>query len=433
MAPKPVTTLPRPFFQKKGRQVRSLTVVRDGPNIPEPSRWVPWPRVSVMPILSAGMLSDGEGDGLAEGIPSVLEAGPALHLTSGRAALYHALAGYGIGPGDSVLLPAYHCTAMVEPVIKCGATPVFFRVNDDLTADLDDIARKADAHTRALVLPHYFGFPQGLGGVRGLCADRGIKLIEDCAHAFFGRLDGRPVGAYGDCAIASIWKFFPVIEGGTLISQDPALRAGQVRTPSRYQDIVEAGAALDEAIYYGRLGWLWPASRAAAAVRHAGRLIGRLVPRAAGGLSPAALRASDGADDAVWRYHTSRFTAAVTRRASHARIKKRRRAHYLQVLEALGDLPGVRPLHAVLPETVVPFMVPFWIERLDELFPRFEDAGVPTQRFGQFLWNGLDASVCPASDGWSHHGLQLPCHQELTPLEVDWMVETTRAIVAGRR
>ena len=39
-----------------------------------------------------------------------------------------ALKQMGIGPGDTVLVPSYHCASMIEPVIWAGATPLFYRI-----------------------------------------------------------------------------------------------------------------------------------------------------------------------------------------------------------------------------------------------------------------------------------------------------------------
>ncbi len=53
---------------------------------------------------------------------SVLDLGPAVGLTGARAGIAQALRAQGIGPGHEVLVPAYHCIAMIEPVTFCGAT-----------------------------------------------------------------------------------------------------------------------------------------------------------------------------------------------------------------------------------------------------------------------------------------------------------------------
>ena len=49
--------------------------------------------------------------------------------------------------------------------------------------------------------------------IRQFCVERGIALIEDCAHAMFGEADGKPIGAHGHYAIASLTKFLPTVDG----------------------------------------------------------------------------------------------------------------------------------------------------------------------------------------------------------------------------
>ena len=50
-----------------------------------------------------------------------------------------------------------------------------------------------------------------------MCDEKGLYLLEDCAHSYFGETGGRPVGAWEDFAIASPRKFFPISDGGFLI------------------------------------------------------------------------------------------------------------------------------------------------------------------------------------------------------------------------
>ncbi len=80
---------------------------------------------------------------------------------------------------------------------------------------------------------------------------------------------------------------------------------------------------------------------------------------------------------------------------------------------------------------VVPYMVPLRIADLRRLFAILEDRAIPMQRFGQFLFPGLDEAFCPVSSDLSHHGLQLPCHQSLQEEEIQWMVEQLWDICRG--
>ncbi|MGH7163730.1 MAG: DegT/DnrJ/EryC1/StrS family aminotransferase, partial [Planctomycetota bacterium] len=111
--------------------------------------------------------------------PCVLDAGDVRFGVGGRTAIALALRRLDIGPGAKVLAPAYHCTAMIEPIVAAGAEPVFYRVREDTSVDLEDAAAKADGAARALLAVHYFGWPQDGGALRAFCDARGWALLED--------------------------------------------------------------------------------------------------------------------------------------------------------------------------------------------------------------------------------------------------------------
>ena len=67
----------------------------------------------------------------------------AVAVSSGTAALPAALAGYGIGPGDEVLLPAVSVIMPLAAVTATGARPVLVDAGPGgEPVDLDDLAAK---------------------------------------------------------------------------------------------------------------------------------------------------------------------------------------------------------------------------------------------------------------------------------------------------
>lgn len=369
------------------------------------------------PVLSAGTL------GLARGVPSVLDAGRATHTVSGRMALALALERLGIGRGARVLLPSYHCTALVEPVVRAGAVPVFYALRRDLSADLDDLARKAQG-ARALLAVHYFGFPQEMAALRAFCDARGIALIEDCAHAFFGTCGGRPMGAHGDVAVASTWKFFAVREGGCLVARGPASR---LSGPGLRYEAKSMMNALERAWEMGRL----PVLRAMAGplFRLKDRLRDRR-KRGGGGAGAASDVPTGGLEfDESWLgRRPSRFTRFILAFSNRRRIARLRRENYAILLDGFHGLPGTKALFPALPDGVVPYVFPLLVE--DEgVFPALKRRGVPIVRFGEFLWEGVED---PVALEYSRKVLQFPCHQEMTRAEIDWIVaEVREAVLKG--
>jgi dTDP-4-amino-4,6-dideoxygalactose transaminase len=102
-------------------------------------------------------------------------------LPSTRVALGVGMRAVGVAPGDRVLMPAYHCRALVELAFWCGAEVDYYRVRDDLSADLDDLESRCGPATKCVVIVHYFGFPQPRTRLREFCTSRSIALVEDCA------------------------------------------------------------------------------------------------------------------------------------------------------------------------------------------------------------------------------------------------------------
>ena len=414
--------------RRNRRMTRSLTAPGRGPNVPTPSRPIPVPDVPVQPVLSLRSARFGA----AEPVPSVLDAGRPAYTTSGQAAIALAARHMGIGPRHSVLLPAYHCASMVEPFSAQGASPRFYKIKEDLSVDLDDLAAKIDGSTRAVVVVHYFGFPRSLRDLRRICDENGLLLLEDCAHSFFGECDDRPLGSQGDYAIASLWKFFPVPNGGCLVSARHQVADTALARQGAAANLKAAVKVVEDANYYDRLKALRPVVNLLIA---AGKLGKRRSPSPAPNLAqdrpefPSTDRENAAAADQVELEMTGaeRF---LCRHVSWDRIARRRRQRYRQLLSALGQRAGCRPLLPELPPKVVPYLFPIWIDRLEEVFPKLEDAALPLQRFGQFLWPGVDESVCRVSSDYSHHLLQLPCHQELRDDEVEWMIERFCAIVS---
>ena len=90
---------------------------------------------------------------------------------------------------------------------------------------------------------------------------------------------------------------------------------------------------------------------------------------------------------------------------------------------ALAGLPGCRPLFPVLPERVYPWVFPLLTDQPEPIFQVLKESGVPIIRFGEYLWPGVDASVCGNSVDLSRRVLQFPCHQELKEEEIDWMIK----------
>jgi len=383
-----------------------------------------------VPVLS---LASFRRSAVARSVPSLLDAGAARMVTSGRIAIGLALREMGVGAGDTVLVPAYHSPSMIPPVLWLGAQVVFYRIHADTTADLHDIAAKLGPSVKAVMVTHFFGIPQDLRPLRALCDSHGLALLEDCAHCFFGRFGETPVGASGDYAIGSSMKFFPIYEGGCLVSARHPLKAVSLRSAGAGFEAKAALAALEASFAYGRLSAL--RALLALPLRLKNALWGALKARRAGGaaagnagsaLAPDSSDSSFNFDPRWVDKRSSLFSRLTLRTVSHERIVSLRRHRYLALQAAFGTLPGCRPLFASLPDGACPWVFPLLVDQPEALFARLHAAGVPMVRFGAALWPGVDAGVCANSVALGHQLIAFPCHQELREAESGWMIAAVR-------
>lgn len=152
-----------------------------------------------------------------------------VSLNSATAGLHLALEALGIGPGDEVIVPTMTFTASAEVVRYLGAQPVLVDV-DPLTLNVQAAAIEAaiTPRTRAVIPVHYAGLACDMDPILALAAARGLRVVEDAAHAFPTVYKGKLVGTLGsDATVFSFYanKTMTTGEGGMVVTRDPALAA----------------------------------------------------------------------------------------------------------------------------------------------------------------------------------------------------------------
>ncbi|MEH6493226.1 lipopolysaccharide biosynthesis protein RfbH [Halopseudomonas sp.] len=132
-----------------------------------------------------------------------------------------------IVPGDEVIAVAAGFPTTVNPIIQCGAVPVFVDV-DLATCNIDPTLIEAaiTPKTKAVMLAHTLGNPFDLGVVRALCDKYGLWLVEDCCDALGATYDGKLVGSFGDIGTLSFYPAHHITmgEGGAVFTDKPLLK-----------------------------------------------------------------------------------------------------------------------------------------------------------------------------------------------------------------
>lgn len=134
------------------------------------------------------------------------EASHAIGVANGTDALYLALRGLGVGPGDEVVTVAHTFIATTEAISLVGARPVFVDV-DDATGLMapGDLGAAITSRTKAIVAVHLYGQPVDMDPVVAVARRHGLAVVEDAAQAHGARYHGRRVGSLGDVACFSFY------------------------------------------------------------------------------------------------------------------------------------------------------------------------------------------------------------------------------------
>ncbi len=151
----------------------------------------------------------------------------AITLNSGTSTLHTALAAFGVGMGDEVIIPALTVVMCAYAVFYANATPVFADVDPNtFLIDPADIERKITPRTKAIMPVHLYGQVCDMDAIMAIAKKHNLKVIEDSAECMLG-LDshGRIGGTIGDAGSFSFEnsKHLAVGDGGMLVTNDEAL------------------------------------------------------------------------------------------------------------------------------------------------------------------------------------------------------------------
>ncbi len=154
------------------------------------------------------------------------EAPYAVAVASCTAALHLSILALGITVGDEVITTPMTFCASINAIIHTGATPVLAdcdRRTMNLTAEA--IEAKITPRTKAILVVHMCGRPCDMDSIMAMAHRHNLRVIEDCAHAIETRINGRPVGTFGDVGCFSFYatKNITTAEGGMILTGDEAL------------------------------------------------------------------------------------------------------------------------------------------------------------------------------------------------------------------
>ena len=156
---------------------------------------------------------------------------------NGLDALILILRGYGIGPGDEVVVPANTYIASWLAVSYVGAKPVPVEPNPETcNIDPDKIEDALTPRTKAIMAVHLYGQPAEMHKIAAIGRRHGLRVVEDAAQAHGAASQGGRTGNLGDGAGFS---FYPTKnlgafgDAGAVVTNDDEL-ADRIRVLRNY-------------------------------------------------------------------------------------------------------------------------------------------------------------------------------------------------------
>jgi perosamine synthetase len=140
-------------------------------------------------------------------------------FNSARSSLYLLLQAFNIGMNDEVIIQAFTCVAVPDPVLWVGATPVYADIDRTGNIDVGLLEKSITKKTKAIIVQHTFGVPADVQAIKKIVQKYDLVLIEDCAHAFGSSSKEQKIGSFGDATIVSFGrdKVISSVFGGAAI------------------------------------------------------------------------------------------------------------------------------------------------------------------------------------------------------------------------
>src|ERR1700678_775818 len=89
----------------------------------------------------------------------------------------------GIKAGDEIIVPSHTAFPTMEPLIHCGATPVFADIDDTFCMDAAHVESLIAPRTVGIIPVHLYGHPADLDRMFAIAAKHKLWVLEDCAQA----------------------------------------------------------------------------------------------------------------------------------------------------------------------------------------------------------------------------------------------------------
>ncbi len=158
----------------------------------------------------------------------------AFSFLSGRASFFAILKSLDLEEKDEILVQGFTCNAVTNPILALKLLPVFVDIEKEtLNMDPEDLKRKINSRSRAVLVQHTFGLPAKMDEIEKICKEYNLILMEDCAHSLGAYYRGKKTGIMGKISFFSFGrdKIISSVFGGMVATNDDNLgkKIGEMR------------------------------------------------------------------------------------------------------------------------------------------------------------------------------------------------------------
>jgi len=148
-------------------------------------------------------------------------------VSNGSSALFLAMIGVGIKPGDRVLTTPVTWIATAAAPVTLGAEIDFVDIDlETYNIDVNQIEAHVTPNTKAIIPVHLYGQPCEMDEIMAISQKHQLAVVEDAAHAIGAEYKGRKVGSFGAAGCFSFHEqknISTLGEGGIVLTNDDKL------------------------------------------------------------------------------------------------------------------------------------------------------------------------------------------------------------------
>ncbi len=149
-------------------------------------------------------------------------AGYALGVSSGSAAVKVALEALNLPKGKEIIAPSFTFVATIEAIEEAGFKPVLCEIDETFNISIEDIKNKITKDTVCLAPVHMMGSAARIDKILEIAGENKLKVLEDTCQATGASYRGKKAGTYGDvgCFSFDYVKVMTTGEGGMVITNN---------------------------------------------------------------------------------------------------------------------------------------------------------------------------------------------------------------------